>query len=630
MNLFPRFYTGLLLGCLLAPVFSGLATETNVPPSKPATIWVQSYKIEGNTVLPPEQFSLLTNYTGTNISFARLREGLGKLQLRYYELGFPTVGVTLPPQKPTNGVIVVKVVEGRLDRVTVTGNHHFSDENIRRALPGVTTNILLNTRWFQRELDQANANRDRQIYPVIGPGFEPGTTELTLKVKDRFPLHGRVEVNDRSPKDTALLRSDVAVQYGNLWQREHQIGFDYNFSPGAYKSDADTVFFADRPQVASYSAFYRLPLGRSEGFREESERLPVTFGYDEVSHKFNLPPPTGVPELAVFASRSASDTRVQYGAQKTIFTNTLADISSQFAQHSPSVNNDLGAKLTVPLAEFFNIRSSFQIGADFKSYSSQTHSTNLTYFDLYALDSFGNRVLVTNMTVPLAANSSVSLYYVPISLGWTASRPDPYGSFYFSWSENIYLKNLAGAKHDFETVAGSTNAGGTYTTANFLLSRQQNLFGHWRAGITAAGQWASAPLIGNEQFSLGGSSSVRGYQEGWAYGDCGWRTSLEIYAPPVTVGRFPTAEGDVPARLRTSWFMDYGTLYHADSSLSGASELSEWGTGLAFLLAAGEHFDARLTLAWALQPARLIDAEGFAGPAQTGSAQAYFSLGFQF
>jgi hypothetical protein len=32
----------------------------------------------------------------------------------------------------------------------------------------------------QRELDLANASRDRQIYPVIGPGFEPGTSELTL------------------------------------------------------------------------------------------------------------------------------------------------------------------------------------------------------------------------------------------------------------------------------------------------------------------------------------------------------------------------------------------------------------------------------------------------------------------
>src|ERR1019366_4137101 len=108
--------------------------------------------------------------------------------------------------------------------------------NVRRALPSLTTNVLLNTKWFQPELDAANQNRDRQIYPVISPGLEPGTSDLTLKVKDRFPLHGRFEVNDKATPGTALLRSDTAIQYANLWQREHAIGFDYNFSPQTYRS----------------------------------------------------------------------------------------------------------------------------------------------------------------------------------------------------------------------------------------------------------------------------------------------------------------------------------------------------------------------------------------------------------
>jgi hypothetical protein len=59
--------------------------------------------------------------------------------------------------------------------------------------------------------------------------------------------------------------------------------------------------------------------------------------------------------------------------------------------------------------------------------------------------------------------------------------------------------------------------------------------------------------------------------------------------------------------------------------------LAEWGTGLGFFLTAGEHFDARLTLAWAL-----ADAPSSSNPNETlvaspaGSIQAYFSVGFQF
>ena len=84
--------------------------------------------------------------------------------------------------------------------------------------------MLLNSHVFQRELDPANASRDRQIYPVIGPGLEPGTSELTLKVKDRLPLHARVEINNQTTPGTPDSRITFNSQYDNLWQLEHQIG----------------------------------------------------------------------------------------------------------------------------------------------------------------------------------------------------------------------------------------------------------------------------------------------------------------------------------------------------------------------------------------------------------------------
>ncbi len=70
-----------------------------------------------------------------------------------------------------------------------------------------------------------------QIYPVISPGFDPGTTELTLKVKDTLPLHARVEINNQTPPGTPDSRVSFSSQYDNLWQLEHQIGVNYAFSP---------------------------------------------------------------------------------------------------------------------------------------------------------------------------------------------------------------------------------------------------------------------------------------------------------------------------------------------------------------------------------------------------------------
>ncbi len=590
--------------------------------AKPApTLTVRGYLVEGNTVLPPESFGVLSNYCGTNLDFARLRAGLGQVQLLYREYGYSTINVAFPSQRPTNGIIRVKVIEGRLSDIRVTGNRWFSEKNIRRALPGLTTNILLNNKWFQPELDLANANRDRQIYPVISPGPDPGTTALELKVKDQLPLHGRMELNNKSTPDSPLLRLDTAIQYNNLWQLDHQVGFDYNFSPQEMKSDGSVSHFYDRPLVASYSAFYRMPLGFNDGTRQKVESEPANFGFDEATHKFNLPPPTGHPDFTLYASRSVSDTPVRFGPLSVIFTNSLAHISSQSASLSQTIDENIGGRFNFPLREFSGIHSTFSLGADFKSYEAPTFSTNLTYFQLYGLDAFGNPVLVTNSTIRLSSNTRAELSYIPLTYGWSGARPDPWGSWSFNYSQSIFLQGLASARTNFQIVALAPGAGGNYTTINAGLIRNQKLLGGWNAVVNLNGQWASAPLISNEQFALGGTVGVRGYEQGEIYGDDGWRVLCDLRAPAVNVGYFPTTSGDVPATLYPSLFMDYGQAYLIDRPVVGTLSYSQWGTGFGFFLAVGEHFDARLSLGWALLSTPST---------QAGDLRAYFSVGAQF
>jgi hemolysin activation/secretion protein len=597
---------------------------TNAPSKSSEPVFeVKAYLVEGNhNILPPEKLAgVLSNYTGSAVSFVRIRQGLGELQLLYRNLGFATVSVTLPKQRLTNGVVHVRVVPGVLSDVVVAGNHYFSSENVLRALPGLETNSILNTKWFQPELDRANSNPDRQIYPVLNPGPDPGTTGLTLQVKDRLPLHGHFEINDKSTPGTPLLRLDSALQYNNLWQLEHQIGVEYNFSPQDMKSEDEMPRFYDQPAVANYSGFYRLPLNFGNGLREKYENLPVDFGYSEVTHRFNLPPPTGNPEFVMYGSRSSSETPVQFGPLTVITNTALADISSQFAQREITINENAGAKFTIPLPEFSRVNSSLLFGVDYKYYEATTFSTNLTYFDLFSLDQFGNRTLVTNRTVALEANQHNSVYYVPLSLGWSASRPDQSGVTSFMFNQSLFLQSWASPRTNFQIIAGSPEAGGNYTTLLAGLTREQRLGRDWSLLGRAGGQWASAPLINNEQFPLGGTSGVRGYQEGADYGDTGWRTMLDLRAPLLNVGSFPTAHEEVPAYVRCSWFMDYGETYLIDRPPSPNSTVRQWGTGIGFYLTAGQHFDARLTLAWALHDTPTDHA---------GNARAYFSVGFQF
>ena len=240
---------------------------------------------------------------------------------------------------------------------------------------------------------------------------------MTLQVKDRLPLHWHFDLDDKATPGTPLLRMDNAVQYNNLWQYEHQIGLEYDFSPTAMKTESYEPLFFDQPAVASYSAFYRAPFGSGQSLRELYDQMPVTFGYDQVTHQFNLPPPTGRPELIVYASRSAIEIPTRYGPLRVITNTVLEDISQQSAERDLTFDDNLG--------------------------------TNLTYASLFALNSAGNRVLVTNQTVALGANSGLGVQYMPLSLGWSASRPDRFGSTSFTFEGNLFLAALASDLKDF-------------------------------------------------------------------------------------------------------------------------------------------------------------------------------------
>jgi hemolysin activation/secretion protein len=65
----------------------------------------------------------------------------------------------------------------------------------------------------------------------MAPGKEPGTVDVELKVADRLPLHGSLELNNRASHDTTELRLNAMVRYDNLWQKEHSLSLQYQTSP---------------------------------------------------------------------------------------------------------------------------------------------------------------------------------------------------------------------------------------------------------------------------------------------------------------------------------------------------------------------------------------------------------------
>jgi hemolysin activation/secretion protein len=554
---------------------------------------VENYLIMGNSVLSPAAIArTMTNIDGdfgTNVSLDGIRTAVTELQKAYQERGYVTVVVGLPQQKLTNAVVKIQVIEGRLANIKVKDNFYYSSNNVMRALPSLHTNMILNAKIFQAELNRANASQDRQIYPVIAPGPDPGTSDLILNVKDRLPLHAKVEYNNESSPGTPALRLNSSVVYNNLWDLEHSIGVQYSFSPGFYK-DGNEWNFYDRPLVANYGAFYRMPLGSPVAIADAVEAKPGTFGYDEATRKFNLPPASGQPELNFFASRSTIDTGLQTLSSSSL-PNTPPDFSvdQNTVQQDLTVNNDLGVRFSTPLVASGDFHSDMAAGLDFKTFSTTSYKTNNFLFSEITDNAQGipNPPIYSTDASPVPV-TYYPVHYLPLSLNYNANWHEENSTIALGLgvTGNPWF---SGSTSNYQGAVNSTKASGYWATLTPRFSWQFPTYPGWMATVRADGQWASEPLLSNEQFGAGGVNSVRGYREGDVFGDTGWHFTLQQDTPSHVVG---IVYGNTPLLLRGSVYMDYARVYLLDPQ-GRPPGTSLWGTGVGAVFSVGTHWETR-------------------------------------
>ena len=560
----------------------------------PARFEVSAFEVTGNTLLPDWEIRrILAPAIGSSMTLEDVRKAAASLQREYRERGYPTVAVSLPSQRLTNATVRIVVTEGTVESLWITGNSWFSSNNIVRALPSAQTNTILNSHVFQRELDLANQNRDRQIYPTLGPGPDPGTSVLALRVKDRIPFHAHADLNNYSTPGTPDLRANFAAQYDNLWQHEHQLGLAYSFTPQHAKTAGEEPNFGfNQPLISSYSAFYRLPIATGETIGQQMEKSSE-FGYQEATRQFRLPPASVNSELVVYASASSSDTGVKWGAPSTVTNTTMLRIASQDSGQNVMNNANIGSQLRFPIFSAESSRWSGFVGFDYKQLDLTSFNTNNILISTVTTNAFGSQTNTTLTPIGQPAQRR-SVVYFPLNAGLDFRRNDPRGSTAVGL---VISENLIGSTSDFTNLAYSRGANALFGKVALNASREQILPSGLSLLARANGQAATGALISNEQLALGGVNSVRGYYEGDQYGDAGWSGSFELRSPYWKT-HVAGISRSIPAWLRASVFTDCGQSFLMDSS--SKSSVTLWGTGFSFSANINNYFDARLIVGWPL------------------------------
>jgi hemolysin activation/secretion protein len=220
-------------------------------------IW--EYRVLGNSTLASMQVEqVLYPMTGASKTIDDVEKARLALEKAYHDAGYGTVFVDIPEQNTDDGVVRLRVTEGRLDRIRVSGARYFSNGQIRAALPALTRDEVPYLPNVQSQLTALNRiTADRVITPVLKAGSMPGTVDVELKVKDKLPLHGELEVNDRYTADTSRLRLNASLSYNNLFQRQQSLSVQYQTAPQE-KDDVEAIIATYVARVTDWNTTFAL------------------------------------------------------------------------------------------------------------------------------------------------------------------------------------------------------------------------------------------------------------------------------------------------------------------------------------------------------------------------------------
>jgi hemolysin activation/secretion protein len=137
-----------------------------------------------------------------------------------------------------------------------------------------------------------------------------------------------------------------------------------------------------------------------------------------------------------------------------------------------------------------------------------------------------------NDTVALGGQSNdAPITYYPLSVSYVGSLRGPSDQFSFNAGLTASLRGLGSDRSHFDTAR--YRADGDFLYGRAGITWLHNLPYGLDVFAEVDGQIANGPLVSNEQFSLGGDGSVRGYLQSEGLGDDGIRSSVELRSPSL-------------------------------------------------------------------------------------------------
>lgn len=202
----------------------GVAVEPPAPePTAPGgpRVVLKGVRFEGNTVFGEAELSgALGEVAGQSYDLAGLRALAGRITGYYRAHGYPFARTFVPVQGLADGVLTLRIVEGRYGRVRAEGA--MADE-AQGFLAGLRPGEVIEAASLERATLILADQPGVKIAPLIWPGQESGTGDLVVKVDRDRTFKGELGLDNHGNRYTGKTRVKANVQADSPFMLGDQI-----------------------------------------------------------------------------------------------------------------------------------------------------------------------------------------------------------------------------------------------------------------------------------------------------------------------------------------------------------------------------------------------------------------------
>jgi len=420
--------------------------------SEPVKFHVVEFQMDGSVPVDAELIdSTLEPHQNKEHTIESLLAVTKTLEKAIRDQGFSFYRIVLPQQSiGKDGAVSLRVVSFTLGSISVKGNEHFNEANIRNSLPALVIGESTNTEDAANELQVATRHPVKDLRLTFKQSNDVDQIDAVLNVSDAKPENFAVILANTGSSSTGDYRLTGSYQHTNLWNKDHIFNASYTTSPGHYSD------------VKQYGSSYSAPI--------YSQRAWLT-GY--------------------FVRSDVSTGMV--GA---------LDISG--------AGKMMGLHYLKSLKRIGTYKHWLDVGIDNKLFENDI---------LFGMDSL----------VPDVRSAPVSVMYKG-EFPWRDYNLD----FYLQFNTNT---GFGSDNNDMTYASNRTNADRSWDLVRYGMSVNHPFKGWGLKGVLA-GQYSSEALISGEQFGLGGSGSIRGYEEREIAKDKGISFKFEAISPKYKQANF--------------------------------------------------------------------------------------------